>query len=129
MNIISIYPEYLQHFTRDDYPVAFEKFKAEYSGFFAGLSDDKIDAAVSQLMLFAADELSRKIGRRAKCFDLSSFLCVYLCPAALEFGTEAARDFAFSLAESWNKLYPEFSFEVGSYEDIVTGFRTKPFGL
>lgn len=129
MDIISMYPEYLRHFTRDDYSAAFEKYKAECESFFAGLSDGNIDGEISRLMGFAANELRRKIGRKAKCFDLRSFLCVYLCPAALDYGTEAARKFAYSLAEKWSASYPEFSFEAGRYEDIASGFRTKPFGF
>lgn len=129
MDIISMYPEYLRHFTRDDYSAAFEKYKAECKPFFAHLSGDNMDFEISRLMDFAAIELRRKIGRKAKCFDLRSFLCVYLCPAALDYGTEEARDFASALAEKWNKSYPEYSFEVGFFQDIASGFRTKPFSF
>ena len=129
MDVISMYPEYLRHFTRDDYSAAFEKYKAECKPFFARLSGGNMDFEISRLMDFAADELRRKIGRKAKCFDLTSFLCVYLCPAAFDYGTEEARDFASALAEKWNASYPEHSFEVGSYQDIASGFRTKPFGF
>ena len=129
MDVISMYPEYLRHFTRDDYSAAFEKYKAEYKPFFAQLSEDNMDGEISLLMDFAAKELKGKIGRKAKCFDLRSFLCVYLCPAALDYGTEEARNFASALAEKWNASYPEHSFEVGSYQDIASGFRTKPFGF
>ena len=127
MDLISMYSEYLRHFTRDDYSAAFEKYKAECKPFFAGLSGDNMDGEISRLMDFAAKELRRKIGRKTKCFDLRSFLCVYLCPAALDYGTEEARDFASALAEKWNKSYPEYSFEVGCYQDIASGFPTKPF--
>ena len=129
MDIISMYPEYLRHFTRDDYSAAFEKYKAECKSFFAGLSGNSIDFEISRLMDFAADELRRKIGRKPKCFDLRSFLCVYLCPAALDYGTEEAQNFASSLAEKWNRAYPEYSFEVGNYKDIASGFRSKPFSF
>lgn len=129
MDLISMYPEYLRHFTRDDYSAAFEKYKAECGGFFAQLSHDNIDGEVARLMDFAARELRRKLGRSAKCFDLRSFLCVYLCPAAMEYGTEEAKAFAAALAEKWNAAYPEHRFEVGSYRDIASGFRTKPFSF
>ena len=126
MDIISMYPDYLRHFTRDDYSAAYEKYKAECKDFFAQLNDGSTKAEVSRIMDFAANELKRKMGRKAKCFDLRSFLCVYLCPAALDYGAE---DFASSLAEKWNSAYPEYSFEVGRYEDIASGFRTKPFSF
>ena len=126
MDIISMYPEYLRHFTRDDYSAAFQKYMASCKSFFADLSDGNMDYELGRLMNFAADELSRKIGRRSRCFDLRSFLCVYLCPAALEYGAEG---FAAALASKWNMTYPEYSFEVGSYKDIASGFRTKPFGF
>lgn len=128
-NIISVYPDYLRHFTRDGYPAAFKKYKTESSGFFEELSDGNIDSAITQLMDFAANELSRKFGRKTKCFDLRCFMCVYLCPAALDYGTEAARKFAYSLADKWSKAYPDFGFEAGRYDDIASGFRTKPFGF
>ena len=129
MDIITMYPEYLRHFTRDGYSAAFEKYKAECSRFFAGLSADNMDSEISRLMDFAANELRRKIGRKAKLFDLRNFLCVYLCPAALDYGTELTQDFAFALAEKWNRSYPECSFEVGAFRDIASGFRTKPFSF
>ena len=40
---------------------------------------------------------------------------------------KTARDFAAALAEKWNKSYPEYSFEVGCFQDIASGFPTKPF--
>ncbi len=129
MDIISMYPEYLRHFTRDDYSAAFEKYKTECARFFAELSGDNMGSEISRLMDFAANELRHKIGRKAKLFDLRSFLCVYLCPAALDYGTELTQRFASALAEEWNKAYPEHSFEVGNYKDIASGFRTKPFSF
>lgn len=126
MDIISMYPEYLRHFTRDDYSVAYQKYKAECKSFFDKLCDGNMELEISRLMDFAADELKSKIGRKTKCFDLRSFLCVYLCPAALDCGAES---FASALAEEWNKAYPEYSFQVGSYTDIASGFRTKPFSF
>ena len=129
MDIISMYPEYLRRFTRDGYCAAFEKYKTECARFFDGLSAVNMDSEVSRLMDFAADELRSRIGRKSKLFDLRSFLCVYLCPAALDYGTEPSKEFAFTLAEKWNKAYPEHSFEVGNYRDIVSGFRSKPFGF
>lgn len=129
MEIISMYPEYLRKFNRDDYRAAFEKYKAENESFFAALCDESIGSEVAAVMDFAANELRRRLGRKPKCFDLRSFLCVYLCPAALGFGTEASEKFALTLAEKWSAEYPGFRFEAGKFEDIATGFRTKPFSF
>lgn len=129
MDIMSMYPEYLRHFNRDDYRETFGRFKTEYSGFFEEISSDNKDEKISGIMDFAAKELRRKLGRKPRCFDLRSFLCVYLCPAAIDCGTLEARCFASELAERWSKEYPEFGFEAGCFEDIASGFRTKPFGF
>lgn len=129
MDVISMYPEYLRQFNRDDYRAAFEKYKTENLSFFVSLCDESIGNEVAAIMDFAANELKRKIGRKPKCFDLRSFLCVYLCPAALDFGTAASEKFALALAESWSSEYHEFQFEAGGFEDIASGFRTKPFSF
>ena len=129
MDVISKYPDYLRHFNRDDYREAFAKYINECGAFFAGLNSNNIDGEISKLMDFAANELRRKLGRKPKCFDLRSFLCVYLCPAAMEYGTDEATKFASALAERWSKEYPEFGFEAGRFEDIASGFRTKPFSF
>jgi len=129
MDILSDYSEYLRHFTREDYPAAFKKYKAECEKYFAAMTESDTNAEVSKAMAFAEKELSRRLGRKAKCFDLRSFFCVYLCPAAKSLGTETAVSFANTLCEKWNTAQPEFSFEAGTYEDIIAGFRTKPFSF
>lgn len=129
MDILSMYPEYVRLFTRDDYAAAFEKYRGECAGFFAGLREDTVDAAVDSVMDFAGNVLRRKLGRKPRCFDLQCFFCVYLCPAANACGTEAAAAFAERLAAKWSKAYPDFPLEAGNYEDIAKGFRTKPFGI
>ena len=129
MDIISMYPEYLRHFNRDDYRDAFAKYKTESSAFFAGLNGDNIERAITEIMDFAENELRRRLGRKPKCFDLRSFLCVYLCPAAMGYGSAEAQKFAFALAEKWSEKYPEFGFKAGKFEDIASGFRTKPFSF
>ena len=129
MRTVSMYPEYLRLFTRDDYAAAFERYRGDCAEFFEGLTEESVEAEVGKLMEYADGLLRRRLGQRTRCFDLRSFFCVYLCPAAIAFGTEAAQHFAERLAEAWNEKYPEFHLEAGAYEDIAKGFRTKPFGI
>ena len=129
MDLVSMYPEYLRLFTRDDYAAAFERYCGDCADFFAGLTVESVEAEVGKLMEYTDGLLLRRPGRRTRCFDLRSFFCVYLCPAAVAFGTEAARRFAEGLADAWNGKHPEFHLEAGAYEDIAKGFRTKPFGI
>ncbi len=129
MKFLYDYTEYLRQFNREDYAAAYGRLKAESEKFFADMTEDGIDRAVSEIMDFTENELRRRLGRKAKCFDLRSFFCVYLCPAAYGFGTPAARHFADALCGKWNEAHPDFCFEVGEYEGIATGFRTKPFSF
>lgn len=126
--ILSQYPSYMQHFNRTDYAVAFDNYSKSSEKFFAGLQNDDIPEAVSLVMEAAEDMRKRKFGSNARLFDFRAFLCVYLCPAALA-ANDASRAFAQALADEWNSRYPKLSFRLGSYEEIASGFRDKPFGL
>ena len=125
--LTAAFPQCVKDFNRRDYRAAYKNYCADCKEFFTGIGD--IDEAVSSVLAFADKKLEKRFGRSTMLLDLRTFLCVYLCPAALDYGTEEARDFASALAEKWNKSYPEYSFEVGCYQDIASGFRTKPFSF
>ena len=129
MDWFSRYLDHLRHFQRGEYAAAFARFAGECESLFAELTEEKLREETERFLAFAAGELKPRLGRRAKCFDLRCFLCVYLCPAALAYGTETARRFAAEMNEAWNRAYPEFTFEPGSFEDIASGFRAKPFSF
>lgn len=120
------YPRCVQNFTRDGYEEEYGRFTADNREALEALSESDADA----FFAFAEKEAgARRFGKAARIFDLRIFLCVYLCPAAASAGTESAAAFAEAVRRLWNEKYPRASFELGSFEDIASGFRTKPFGL
>ena len=117
-------PRCVQRFDRDNYAEEFARFCAVCREYFSVPRPDFAE----EFMAFTRRKTEKRIGRSSKLFDLRVFLCVYLCPAGKTVGGEAAER-ASELAAAWNAAYPQFFFEAGSYEDIASGFRTKPFGL
>lgn len=126
--LTAAFPRCLQEFSRDGYAAAFGSYCGDCADFFASLREEDVKNAAEQLMGFAESKLPRRLGRKPMLFDLRSFFCVYLCPAALKHGGASAL-LAEALADEWNGRYPDFSFEPGRFEDIASGFRTKPFGF
>lgn len=124
-NILSQYPRCVARFDRDTYAEEFRHFtdccKEELSS--------PPENAVNELFAFIEKAQGRKFGRASRIFDLRVFLCVYLYPAAMRIGTDEALAFAESVRVRWNEKYPQSPFDAGSYEDIASGFRTKPFGF
>ena len=120
--LLSAMPRCVQHFGRDGYADEFAGFSGVLSEYLAAPHGD----TVQELMQHAEALTVRRIGRGARLFDMRCFLCVYVCPAALKLGETAL---AQELCEAWCARFPGYSFELGQYEDIASGFRTKPFGF
>ena len=117
-------PRCVQHFDRENYAEEFDRFCGICREYFSVPRPSFAD----EFMEYTQHETKKRIGRGSKLFDLHIFLCVYLCPAAELSGGEAVKSAA-ELNSCWNSRYPQYSFETGSYKDIASGFRTKPFGF
>ena len=122
--LTELIPRCVQHFDRDLYPQEFDRFCAVCREYFAEPRPD----FVHEFFDFLGGYTGKRFGRGSRLFDLRCFLCVYLCPAALIIGGEA-EELCRALNLRWNESYPDFKFDIGSYADIASGFRTKPFGL
>ena len=117
-------PRCVQCFDRDRYAAEFDRFCGVCREYFSVPRQ----SFAGEFMEFALDSAKKRFGRDARLFDLRVFLCVYLCPAARLIGGDAEAK-ASELNALWNARFPKLSFEAGSYEDIASGFRTKPFGF
>ena len=125
--LTAAFPQCVKDFNRRDYRAAYKNYCADCKEFFTGIGD--IDEAVSSVLAFADKKLEKRFGRSTMLLDLRTFLCVYLCPAALTFGSEDSRAFAEKLVSQWNARHADCRFELGTFEDIASGFSKKPFGF
>ena len=120
--IIALIPRCVQGFGRDAYAGEFESFCELLREYLAAPQED----TAGELLQYAESLTVRRFGASARLFDMRCFLCVYLCPAALELGEAGLAE---AVCSRWSARFPRYAFELGRYEDIVSGFRTKPFGF
>ncbi len=117
------YSAYFAHFNRSDYAGYFRRYTEIAEAIFSALSsEDEAEAAAKELAVHCGT-LPRRFFRKADMFDLKSLLALYTVPAALKFGTAAAKCFADTLVAEWGRLYPAYSFTAGSYGELMQGFE------
>lgn len=123
------------HFNRDEYPVLFERMKAELEKFFSETPEESFDAEISD-MLDEVNEHSEnhrwKFRKESAMADDHLLLSLFIAPAAAAIGTPKAVKFAEMLSEAWIKRYPGSKFKIGNYDEIMEGFKWKislPFNL
>lgn len=117
---------YLERFTRFEYAAAFEKLKNELALLLDNAGEEGTDETVSEFMECASQQSKGLFRKNIEIDRFCRFYALYVVPAAMESGFEK---FGSALREEWNRTYPKNTFAVGNYQEIVSGFRTKPFGM
>ena len=118
--------DYLEQFTHDQYRENFTRFMQKAAPFFDANTAENTDEVFSCIMAMH-EGLSRRELKDILEKD-KQVLAFFLTPAALKHN-EQAREFAEKLKEKWNKQYPRYRYNTGTYETILHGFDSNLLGL
>ena len=116
---------YLSSFDYDHYPDSLSEFETACAPYLAGPSEDP-EQLVANLAR-AWEELPKKESKTA-AFEIKQVLALFLSPAACRIGG-AAREYAGSVCEVWNKKFPRNTYLMGEYDKIMKGFDHNLLGL
>lgn len=115
------YRTYLAQFTREAYADAFQRYSALAQPVFAAMTEDAAAPSAAALTDHCGT-LLRPLRRKTTLFDLQQLFALYTVPAAMAFGGAAAV-FARQLAEQWASRYPQFAFQIGTYDALMQAFQ------
>ena len=122
-NMLEHYRQYMDDFTAKKYPDAFARFSQAASPYFAALEGTDVRMAAAALLdargkVWEAQKRSWSRGQKRDGEKL--MMVTYLIPAAMAAGRE---DFAKALTEEWQRRYGGETLGIGTYEDMMEGFR------
>lgn len=122
-HMLEHYRQYMDDFTAKKYPDAFACFSQAAAPYFAALENADVQEAAAALLDARGKvwEAQKRRWNRSQMRDGEKLMIVtYLIPAALAAGRE---DFAKALAEEWPRRYGGEPLGMGTYEDMMEGFR------
>ena len=122
-NMLEHCRQYMDDFTAKKYPDAFARFSKAAEPYFAALESADVQEAAAALLDARGKvwESQKRRWHRSQMRDGEKLMTVtYLLPAALAAGRE---DFAKALAEEWPRRYGGEPLGIGTYEDMMEGFR------
>lgn len=122
-NMLEHYRQYMDDFTAKKYPDAFARFSQAATPYFAALEGTDVRMAAAALLdargkVWEAQKRSWSRGQKRDGEKL--MMVTYLIPAAMAAGRE---DFAKALTEEWQRRYGGETLGIGTYEDMMEGFR------
>lgn len=122
--LIEAYRPYLRHFNRKEYPDYFARYRSAAEPFFDALEPEAAEMAASALLdKLEGDWAARRWGTREMAReDDKQLVALFLLPAALAHGSQAAAVFAEALVRQWNERWPKSGLLAGSFEEIQAGF-------
>ena len=118
--------DYLDRFEYDEYTERFPVFRKKFEEII--LNNDERDPM--QLIKDLGGKMSGASRREQRdlVYKDKQVLALYLTPAALDIGGEAAI-FAEELCRAWSANYPKEKYSPGTYEVILKGFDSNLLGL
>ena len=122
-NMLEHYRQYMDDFTAKKYPDAFARFSQAAALYFAAMECTDVGEAAAALLDARGKvwEAQKRRWNRDRMRDGEKLMTVtYLIPAALAAGRE---DFAKALTEEWQRRYGGETLGIGTYEDMMEGFR------
>lgn len=123
---------WLERFSYEEYPVAFDDFCRHFGTFLEQLEGGILqqegafvrDTIIEQGKALLA-QISSKNRLRQTQYRLNSYMAVYLFPAALHIGGEDVRPFCLELAGKWTEVFSDSRIRVADYDTIYRGFKRK----
>ena len=122
-NMLEHHRQYMDDFTAKKYPDAFARFSQAAKPYFAALEGADVQEAAAALLEARGKvwEAQKRSWNRNQMRDGEKLMIVtYLIPAAVAAGQE---NFARALAEEWPRRYGGEALGIGTYEDMMEGFR------
>ena len=122
-NMLEHYRQYMDDFTAKKYPDAFARFSQAAALYFAAMEGTDVGEAAAALLDARGKvwEAQKRRWNRDRMRDGEKLMIVtYLIPAAVAAGRE---EFAKALAEEWPRRYGGEPLGIGTYEDMMEGFR------
>lgn len=140
MDCVRSYPDYNKKITKKEYATCFEAYERGTSDLFEHLElacrlrpqqwDALIQATVTEFMVGLKayfDEAGGKRRREDLMFNTKVVIALFLVPAVRHMDLRVSEDFVQELHRQWSEAYPKSPFQLGTYEDIVSGFRRGRF--
>lgn len=141
LRTIADYPNVMAKMTKQLYFDYFDAYSKDCRTPFAQLEqavllcsdrrDEIIDRAVAELMQQLARWLDEKTGQRSRSKyraaldDAKYTIALLLVPAVRRYGLSISEDYCERLHEVWIQTHPETRFELGTYEELTSGFKRK----
>ena len=122
-NMLEHYRQYMDDFTAKKYPDAFARFSKAAKPYFAAMEGTDVQESAAALLDARQKvwEAQKRSWNRSKMRDGEKLMIVtYLIPAAVAAGRE---EFAKALAEEWPRHCGGEPLGIGTYEDMMEGFR------
>lgn len=121
----------LDTFNGKEYAAGFSRFMKTCGAVFDDAArseeeEEKIGEMLAERLLYELEtEYSRlpKNAARAQRDIDRRVIALYLVPMVCKKDERGCREFAAALAEGWNRNYPDCRFAIGSYEEILAGFK------
>jgi len=122
------------HFNKDEYPAMFDRVTKDLREYFSEFPTDP--AAQDEAVLAAANEILDEVEANTEQYrfkfrkesakaDDHIVLSLFIVPAAARIGTPLAIKFAGAIAAGWEERFPDSTFKVGDYDEIMEGFKWK----
>lgn len=127
--LIADYRDYMNHFTRPEYPRYFDSYLEICRPVFAAVTDPQA-AAAEFFAALQSDWTASRSRRKNKLLRQSDklLLCCFLNPAACKL-EEPARQVMEAFQLLWDKSYPDESYRIGTYDEIMKGFEPRILGF
>ncbi len=119
--------ELLSQFKKATYPGTFESFCCQMEEPIAYLGDPEETETMAQMVLDRLEQNWKEEKKKTPHLNDQILISVYFVPALVYTRNPAAVDFAEAFHACWKTRYPKSVFQIGTYEDICTGFE-KRFG-
>ena len=117
------------HFNKEEYPVLFLRIRPLIENYLDYLPD-YTDLAEEATKII--DEVERNMNtfrwrfQKTTAFENDKIvLLLFVVPACMEIDTPKAFALANNIADEWNRRFPDSTFKIGNYNDIMDGFEWK----
>ena len=130
LQAIISHKEWLEKFTREEYPAAFRAYMKQYAPAFAAVLQGLDESAMASVADGVLDGLAdywkkqRIWNRGAVRFDCKQMMIDYLSPMLLHLEEPNAKVFAQLLCDRWAQRWPGEAYGMTTYKEIRSGFHT-----
>ena len=129
-NAIADYRSYMDHFNRHEFSSYFKEYKEAVLPVIESVTD--ADAAAEEMLCALEADWNAAKGRRRRNLLRENdhlLLCCFLNPAAMKSELPAGPEVAGAIKAVWDRKFPDYTYRIGTYEDIMKGFEPRIFGM